>query len=1079
MTGEYKKEKNQRSWYVSAFGLNFVVFLGLVFSNFGESTIAQENGQEKIDFGSQIKPILADKCYACHGPDESKHQADFRIDQKASLLDPKMGILIPGDPDASPIIERILSADPNEVMPPSDYLKALTVSEKELIVAWVKQGATWAEHWAFTLPVNRLEANKQPESVKVFIDEAIQARLSNLGLKSSERASPDALLRRLNLDLIGLPPNPGQIAGFEADVVERGFEKAYESEVDRLLSSPHFGERMAVNWLDLVRYADTVGYHGDQNVSISPYRDYVIDAFNENIPFDQFTRDQLAGDLLENPSEKQLIASGYNRLGMMSAEGGVQPEEYLNKYASDRVRTTASVWLGITLGCAECHDHKFDPFSSKEFYEFSAFFADIKEQGLYAGAHNTGKWGPAIDVADDQLPSLLIPIDKAILEAKNKLAPSPIKVQGRIAWETSLMETQRIWNPLSPHAVRVTKGVNFVTEADHSILIAGENVPQAIYSVSVEVGESLEALRLEALPHLSLPQSGPGRASNGNFVVSELLLLQGDQLEHFDWFEKDFSEWPPELNETIVELSDASATVEQTTYANQHPDKKWSAASTIDRDAKGKTWGWAVLPQIGMSQNLVVRTKAGPLKKGKFTVVVRQQHDNDTHTLGHFRLAETSLKGAVANPLGSLPQNIQDVLLVPEVDRTPEQKQTIHAYYVSVSPAFEELRNQLKALEAERAQIVKQHTRITLVTASVEPRKIRVLARGDWMDKSGELVSPSVPAVLAGSSWNDSVIGSKRATRLDLANWMVSEENPLTARVFVNRIWRLLFGNGITNVLDDFGSQGEPPTHPEILDQLAIEFMSSGWDIKHLIREIVLTESYRQSSGIRTDLRELDPENRMLARQSRFRLDAEFIRDQALAVSGLLVKDQGGKSVMPYQPEGLYRHLNFPKRKYKASNGDDQYRRGLYTHWQRQFLHPAMKTFDAPSREECTAARPRSSTPLAALVLLNDPSYVEAARSLATLVLEKHASVEQRINLIFQRAFSRTVMESERKVVQELLVSQRAFYEANNEKANELISIGQTPKPANEELQVSDAELAAWTSVCRAVMNMHEFVLRK
>lgn len=1079
MTGAFKKEQNLRSWYVSAFGLNFVVFLGLIFSNFGESTFGQENGQQKIDFGSQIKPILADKCYACHGPDESKHQADFRIDQKASLLDPKMGILIPGDPDASPIIERILSADPDEVMPPSDYLKALTDSEKELIVAWVKQGATWAEHWAFTPPVNRLEANKQPESVKVFIDEAIQTRLSNLGLKSSERASPDALLRRLNLDLIGLPPNPRQVAGFEADVVKRGFEKAYESEVDRLLSSPHFGERMAVNWLDLVRYADTVGYHGDQNVSISPYRDYVIEAFNENIPFDQFTREQLAGDLLENPSEKQLIASGYNRLGMMSAEGGVQPEEYLNKYASDRVRTTASVWLGITLGCAECHDHKFDPFSSKEFYEFSAFFADIKEQGLYAGAHNSGKWGPSIDVADDQLPSLLIPIEKAILEAKNKLAPSPSKVQGRLAWETSLMETQRIWNPLVPEAVRVPKGVNSVTEADHSILIAGENVPQAIYGVSVEVGESLEALRLEALPHQSLPQNGPGRASNGNFVVSELLLLHGDQLQHFDWFEKDFSEWPAELNKTIVELSDASATVEQTTSANQHPDKKWSAASTIDRDAKGKTWGWAVLPQIGKSQKLVVRTKTGPLKKGKFTIVVRQQHGNDTHTLGHFRLAETSVKGAVANSLGSLPQNIQDVLPVSEVDRTPEQKQMIHDYYVSVSPKFEKISKQVKALEAERAQVVKQHTRISLVTDSVEPREIRVLARGDWMDKSGEVVSPSVPAVLAGSNWKDSVIGTKPATRLDLANWMVSEDNPLTARVFVNRIWRLLFGNGITNVLDDFGSQGEPPTHPEILDQLAVEFMSSGWDIKHLIREIVLTESYRQSSRIRTDLRELDPENRMLARQSRFRLDAEFIRDQALAVSGLLVKDQGGKSVMPYQPEGLYRHLNFPKRKYKASNGDDQYRRGLYTHWQRQFLHPAMKTFDAPSREECTAARPRSSTPLAALVLLNDPSYVEAARSLATLVLKKHASAEKRINLIFQRAFSREGMESERKVVQELLASQLAFYEANIQKANELISIGQTPKPTNEELQVSDAELAAWTSVCRAIMNMHEFVLRK
>ena len=1079
MTGACKNDQKLGRCCVSYFGANLFVFFGLIFANSAELAVGQEVRQEKIDYGSQIKPILADKCYACHGPDESKHQADFRIDQKSSLLDPELGILIPGDPDASPLIERILSADADEVMPPSDHLKSLTPSEKELIVAWVDQGATWAEHWAFKSPVNRLEGKHRSEAVTDYIDESIQARLSKLGLEPAEQSSPESLLRRLNFDLLGLPPSPDQISEFKLDTVERGFEEAYAAEVDRLLTSPHFGERMAVNWLDLVRYADTVGYHGDQNMSISPYRDYVIEAFNANMPFDQFTREQLAGDLLENPTQKQLIASGYNRLGMMSAEGGVQPEEYLNKYASDRVRTTASVWLGITLGCAECHDHKFDPFTSKEFYEFSAFFADIKEKGLYAGAHNTGLWGPSINVSDDELPRLLIPIDKAISDAKNKLVQSPIVMKSRLEWERSLQESSRIWNPLSPTAVKVPVGVNAVTEPDHSILISGKNVAQAVYGVTVNVGEGLEAIRLEALPDKSLPHNGPGRASNGNFVVSELILMRGDQLQSYDWFDKDFSEWPAELKAALVELSDASATVEQAQSANQHPDKKWSAASAVDRDASGSTWGWAVLPEVGKSHELVVRAKSAPLETGKFTIVVRQQHGNATHTLGHFRLSETGKKGAVANPLGALPQNIQDVLKVSELDRTNEQKQAIHDYYVSVSPKYEESRNRIKALEAERSKVVKEHTRITLVTTSVEPREIRVLARGNWMDKSGELVAPSVPAVLGGPDWAVDGEVAQPATRLDLANWMVSQKNPLTARVFVNRIWRLLFGAGITNVLDDFGSQGEPPTHPEILDQLAVEFMNSGWDIKQLIREIVMTKTYRQSSGVRTDLRELDPENRMLARQSRFRLDAEFIRDQALAVSGLLVRDQGGKSVMPYQPEGLYRHLNFPKRKYKASSGDDQYRRGLYTHWQRQFLHPAMKTFDAPSREECTAARPRSSTPLAALVLLNDPSYVEAARSLASLVLRQRDSTGERINLIFERAFSREVLESERKVIEALLESQQEFYQANVEKASELIAIGQAPELTNQESQVTSVELAAWTSVCRAVMNMHEFVLRK
>ncbi len=1075
MIGAYQKNQKLQRRSVSAFRFCFFVFLGLVGVNTTGIVAGQEVVSDQIDFGSQIKPILADKCYACHGPDESKHEADFRIDQKASLLDPELGILIPGDPDASLLVERILSTDADLVMPPSDHVKTLTKIEKELIVAWVAQGATWAEHWAFKSPV----AKKQGGLVKDFIDQSIQERLSSLGLKSSEQASPDALLRRLNLDLIGLPPSPSKITEFKADVIKRGLEKAYETEVDRLLASPHFGERMAVNWLDLVRYADTVGYHGDQNMSVSPYRDYVIEAFNANMPFDQFTREQLAGDLLENPSEEQLIASGYNRLGMMSAEGGVQPEEYLNKYASDRVRTTASVWLGITLGCAECHDHKFDPFSSKEFYQFSAFFADIKEQGLYAGAHNTGLWGPSIKVSDDKLPGLLIPIDEAISKVKTSLAQSPSATQSRLAWEASLKKSLPIWKSLSPTSVTVPEGVKAVAEPDRSILISGENVAQAVYGVSVEVSDSLEAIRLEALPHESLPSNGPGRASNGNFVVSELILMSGDQLQHFEWFDKDFAEWPEKLKARLVQLSDASATVEQVQSANQHPDKKWSAASVIDRDTRGNTWGWAVLPQVGKANELVVRAKTGPFKKGKFTIVVRQQHDNSAHTLGHFRLSGTDVEQAVANPLGSMPQGIQDILKVLESDRSTEQRQAIHDYYVSVSPEYERARKQIKALEVERDQIVKDHTRITLVTTSVEPREIRVLARGDWMDKSGELVSPSVPAVLGGPNWEIDGEGSEPATRLDLANWMVSQDNPLTARVFVNRIWRLLFGAGITNVLDDFGSQGEPPTHPEILDQLAVEFMSSGWNVKQLIREIVLTKSYRQTSGIRSDLQELDPENRMLARQSRFRLDAEFIRDQALAVSGLLVRSQGGKSVMPYQPEGLYRHLNFPKRKYKASNGVDQYRRGLYTHWQRQFLHPAMKTFDAPSREECTAARPRSSTPLAALVLLNDPSYVEAARSLATLVLEKRDSTKDRIDLIFERAFSREALESEREVIEELLESQQQFYKANVEKASELISIGQTPKPTSEQVNVPDAELAAWTSVCRAVMNMHEFVLRK
>ncbi|MFN3191835.1 MAG: DUF1553 domain-containing protein [Aureliella sp.] len=825
-----------------------------------------------VDFNRDIRPILSDKCYACHGPDAEHREADLRFDEQASALGDLGGYsaIVPGDVEASTLVTRIMETDDDLRMPPPAETKQLTETEKQLLRQWIEQGAKWANHWAYE-PPSREGSPSLGTTEQVgagwgqnLIDQYVLAKLLEEGFTPSEQAEPRILFRRLSQDLIGLPPTPEELQEYlDSDESTR-----FESAVDRLLKSPHFGERMAIYWLDLVRYADTVGYHGDQDVSVSPFRDYVISAFNKNMPFDQFTREQLAGDLLENPTPDQLIASGYNKLGMMSAEGGVQPEEYLAKYAADRVRTAGTVWLGSTIGCAECHDHKFDPFSARDFYRFAAFFADIKERGLYSGANRDGNWGPYIEVPDVGLDILLEPIDQAIREAEAALKTA----------------------------------------------------------------------------------------------------VDGAQAEQADW------------------------------------EAEWKIAA--DNTVSGKSY---------FSKELV------------------------------------------------------DALKVDKAKRKPEQKDLLSAAFRDLASRFEAERRQLRELRKQREAVRKTHTRTTLITKAVEPREMRVLHRGDWMDKTGEIVEPGVPHFLK------QLESEKRANRLDLANWIVSRDNPLTARVFVNRLWKLLFGTGLSKTVDDFGSQGENPSHPELLDALAIEFMESGWDVKHVIKLMVMSSTYRQSSMPKPVTDSKDPYNRLLARQSRFRLDAEMVRDNALAVSGLLVAKVGGRSVKPYQPAGLLRHLNFPKRTYQQDTGPDQYRRGVYTHWQRQFLHPAMQAFDAPAREECTAQRPRSNTPLAALVLLNDPSYVEAARRLAErALLEFEGTDAERIDWVWQQALNRDAFDGEQAAIIELLGSERAGYAQRSEDAKELVSVGLSVPDSKLDV----VELASWTSVARAVLNLHETITR-
>lgn len=1006
---------------------------------------------EVVEFNRDIRPILSDNCFFCHGPDKNKRQADLRLDTEAGLLGTAGGAgpVIPGQPDDSPLLQRILTSDPETHMPPPATGKVLTDQQIQLLRRWIQQGGRYEGHWAF-LPLDAEAAvgtDHSPAAVAAKIDHYIDVSLQSAGMQAVQPADRITLIRRLSFDLLGLPPTPEETAAFVADQSPDAVQKL----VDRLLESQHFGERMAVWWLDLVRYADSVGYHGDQEVSVSPFRQYVIQSFNANKPFDQFTVEQLAGDLLPEATLEQKIASGYNRLGMMSAEGGVQDREYLAKYIAERVRNASGTWLGITLGCAECHDHKFDPFTTKDFYRFEAFFADIRERGLYSGANSDGNWGPFVKVPTAEQSAQLDALSVRIAELQQVLnTPTPELAAAQLAWE----QTQQPWTPLTPDSMQALSGTQLKTRADGAILATGPNPATETYTLQFsKLPAGVTALRIEVLPDDSLPQKGPGRAGNGNFVLSELTAKVRTA-----------------AGEQSVPLQNATATYEQTGAAGANPYGRWAVAAAIDADARGRTWGWAVMEQVGRSQTAVFETATDlTLPEGAvLSLVLDQNLDNPGHNIGCFRVfASTAPRPLKASE--AIPAEIAVLVAIPSAERSEQQTKTLAAWYRSTAPQLQAEREQLAAAEKERAGI-ESALPSTLITESVAPRMVRILPRGNWMDESGEVVTPALPAVFAREPAAD-----RRLTRLDLAKWIVAADNPLTARTTVNRLWKVLFGAGLSRRLDDLGAQGEWPSHPQLLDYLAAEFQAGGWNLKQLIRSIVLTRAYQRSSRGDAGLREADPGNRWLARQGRFRLDAEFVRDNALEISGLLVKSVGGRSVRPYQPAGYWAYLNFPTREWQNGSGQELYRRGLYTHWQRQYLHPSLLAFDAPSREECTADRNRSNTPLQSLVLLNDPTYVEAARAFAERILREGGSTDEaRISFAFRRAVSRDAETDEVAVLKQLLQKHLADYAAEPASVEAILKTGALPVSE----QTDRTRLAAWTSVARVILNLHEVMTR-
>ena len=831
-----------------------------------------------VDFARDIQPLLSDNCFACHGPDAKQRKADLRLDTRDGALADLDGVsaVVPGKPSESELVARITTDDEDDLMPPPDSGKQLDAAQKALLQRWIADGAEYDLHWAYK-PVARPTPPRVKNGSFVLndIDRFVLATLQGKGHEPSREADRRTLIRRLSFDLTGLPPTWEQVRAFVADSSPRAFGKL----VDQLLASPHYGERMAVYWLDLVRYADTMGYHSDNKQTKPLYREYVINAFNDNLPFDQFTREQLAGDQLPGSTRRQLIASGYNRLNMTTREGGSQPKEYIAIYLGDRVRNVSGVWMATTLGCTECHDHKFDPFTARDFYSLGAFFSDLEETPV----------GP------------------------QKYTPLPT----------------------------------------------------------------------------------PAQQSNVDKLKKQIPVLEAV------------------LNTQTPALDDALARWESAQAERIEPEP------SVEADANG------TVPAVSAGK-------------------------------------------PIADPAAP-PKKIGEILAVPLAKRSAKQKKTLAAHYRTFAPELASTRKELVDLK-ERIKRLEKAFPTSLVSVRLgKPRTVRILPRGNWQDESGPEVQPTVPARLKFADTES------RTKRSDLADWVVSKDNPLTARVMVNRLWALCFGRGLAMPLDDFGAQGTPPTHPELLDWLAADFMDHGWDIKRTMKLLVTSGAYRQSSIAAAKTLAADPLNKWLARQGRWRLDAEMVRDNALAVSGLLAKPIGGASVKPYQPVGYWKHLNFPKRKWAPDSGVSQYRRGLYTFWCRTFLHPSMLAFDAPTREGCVAERTRSNTPQQALVLLNDPTYVEASRVFAERILQHGGDTDgERLAWAFERALSREPSAGERDILLRLVKERAGYFDANADAAKAAATAGEWPP----SMALKPERVAAWAAVSRAILNLYETTSR-
>jgi mono/diheme cytochrome c family protein len=1138
---------------------------------FAAALLAGSAAAQTVDFNREVRPILSNNCFACHGPDDKARKGDLRLD----IPEAATKALAPGKPETSELVKRVTSADRDEVMPPAKTGKKLSKAEIDVLTRWVKAGAKYSKHWSYVTPVRPgLPAVKNAAWAKTPVDRFILARLEKEGLAPMPEADRYALARRLALDVTGLPPTSAEAEAF----VQDKSADAYEKYVDVLLKKQSYGEHWARLWLDLARYADSAGYADDPKRTIWAFRDYVIKSFNANKPFDQFTIEQMAGDLLPNPTEEQIIATAFHRNTMTNSEGGTNDEEFRSVAVVDRVNTTLTTWMGTSIACAQCHNHKYDPITQKEFFGLYAILnnsADADrndETPLHTFYSEEQKKDRAAWEAE------LAAIEKRFKEAGPKLAA------GQGQWEKTLALNPK-WMNSKPSAA-TSKGKTPLALREDSVF-AEKPAAKDTYTIELPISaKRLTALRLEALTDPRLPGMGPGHGG-GNFVISHVsaqlvppitakpagrfvritlpgankilslaevqvfsgvdnVALKGEakqssvfydgparlaidgntdgnfekksvthtKAENDPWWEVDLKGekavdrivlWnrtggvEDRLNGYRLELLNEKHEVVWKTDGKTVPRPSvthetsgarpvafiaafadyeqagFPAAAVLNENAK-KTNGWAIGGAVGKPHTLTLLPAAGAdVPEGsKLVVTIEQNSSQVNHTLGHFRLSVTD-EGGIAQS-AKMPANVLAALATAADKRTDAQKAAVGDYYArDVAPELKPDRDRLAALTKMLADQKPSTVPIMKELEGAARRKTRLQYRGNFLDL-GDEVKEGVPAAFPPITTTPAANTAGSPSRLDLAKWLVSPENPLTARVIVNRYWEQLFGIGLVRTSEEFGMQGELPSHPELLDWLATELIRLKWDMKALVKLLVTSATYRQSSKVTKELTERDPDNRLLARGPRVRLTAEMVRDQALFASGLLSSKMYGPSVRPPQPALGINAAFGGSIDWQTSAGEDKYRRGLYTEWRRSNPYPAMSTFDAPNRDICVVRRNRTNTPLQALVTLNDTVYVEAAQALARrTVKEGGTTTAERLNFAFRQCLTRPPHPEEATRLIKLLDETKAALAKDQPKATQLATNPLGPVPAG----MDTTELAAWTVVGNVLLNLDETLMKR
>jgi len=1045
--------------------ITLIAFLSMVQSS---ALIAEEADSARdgdavsaIDFARDIEPILNKHCFECHGTTEREGGLRFLTRRDLLILnDSGLAAVVPGKARESSLIRRVMADDELERMPPEG--DPLSKHEIGLLTKWIDQDAKWKasgavlKHWAYVPPkraevpdlkwprVNGADSDVVTTPIDAFVMKRLKAE--KLDLEPSSAASPAQLLRRVSLDLIGIPPSVEQVDAFLADPSPEHYQRI----VDELLASPRYGEKWARQWLDLARYADSNGFQADQFRDIWAYRDWVITAMNDDMPFDEFTVAQVAGDLIPEAELGDRIATGFHRCTTCNVEAGVDPEENRTNQVIDRVNTTGLVWLGTSLECAQCHNHKYDPFSQQDYYQIFAFFnntpIEVKQNS-----------GVQFEVAG---PTVELPLATELAKQRAKLLEQQAGLKNRIAvretalaksqerWEASLLKASKEaakWHVLTPATFRSDGDIKHEVLEDQSILISGGRPDKETYTVTYETElTGITGFQIDALTDDTLPGKGPGRhsESNPNFVLNEfqveMVPLKANENEEQATAQK-------------VAFSSVSADYEQASYA---------AKNLIDGDL---TTGWAIHSEFHKPHwaKLLTSEPIGFAAGTRFTITLPQLH-GETRSIG--RLQISALVGDPGED--SLPKNIRKLLAVDEKKRNANQKKQLVTHHQKSDSQLAELNADLAKL-GKQLDKVKPETSMIMVEMEA-PRMTHIFKRGNFLDHGIE-VEASTPSILHSMPTTevDAV-----PDRLAFANWLVSKENPLVARVTVNRWWAEFFGRGIVATQEDFGTQGDDPTHPELLDWLAVEFMEHDWSMKHVHRTIVLSQTYQQDSRITADANEADPANKYYARGPRFRMPAEMVRDNALAISGLLTNRLGGPPVYPPQPANIWRHVGRNAPKYKTNTDEDRFRRGVYVVWRRSAPYPSFINFDAPDRASCVVNRSRTNTPLQALTLLNDPAYVEMAHAFAKRVLSepRDADDRQRIEHAFRLAVARTPTSEETSFLVDFLKAEQAYYEKDSGLATNLI-----PKEQQDKT-IPISKQAAWFKVANILLNLDEVV---